>query len=101
MSTQDFADLQLFITGPTFIRPEIREAGLLPEFGHRDSENNKRFGPAMAGLKQLAAGAAGTVECAARGVVLVKGSRSCRMEAYSKALLENLSAADAADGRRA
>lgn len=49
----------------------------------------------LAGLKKLAAGTTPA------GVVLVKGSRSCRMEAYSKALLENLSAADAADGRRA
>ena len=50
MSTQDFADLTLFITGPTYIRPEIREAGLLPEFGHRDAENLKRFGPIMVAL---------------------------------------------------
>jgi len=54
MSIQDFAELQLFITGPTFIRPEIRKAGMLPEFGHRDAENLKRFVPIMTGLKQLA-----------------------------------------------
>lgn len=35
------------------------------------------------------------------GVVLVKGSRSCRMEMYAKALLEDLSTANAADGGRA
>ncbi len=81
MSTQDFADLQLFITGPTFIRPEIREAGLLPEFGHRDSENNKRFGPAMAGLKQLAG-------CGEDyHVILFNGSGSNAMEATVRSLV--------------
>jgi aspartate aminotransferase-like enzyme len=81
MSTQDFADLQLFITGPTFIRPEIREAGLLPEFGHRDSENNKRFAPAMAGLKQLAG-------CGEDyHVILFNGSGSNAMEATVRSLV--------------
>lgn len=81
MSTQDFADLQLFITGPTFIRPEIREAGLLPEFGHRDSENNKRFGPAMAGLKLLA-GCGDDYH-----VILFNGSGSNAMEATVRSLV--------------
>ena len=81
MSTQDFADLQLFITGPTFIRPEIREAGLLPEFGHRDSENNKRFTPAMAGLKQLA-GCGDDYH-----VILFNGSGSNAMEATVRSLV--------------
>lgn len=81
MSTQDFADLQLFITGPTFIRPEIREAGLLPEFGHRDSENVKRFGPAMAGLKELA-GCADDFH-----VILFNGSGSSAMEATVRSLV--------------
>ena len=54
MSQTPFADLKLFITGPTYVRPEIRQAGLLPEFGHRDSENAKRFKPIMANLKKVA-----------------------------------------------
>ncbi|GAB6124943.1 pyridoxal-phosphate-dependent aminotransferase family protein [Humidesulfovibrio idahonensis] len=81
MSTQDFADLKLFITGPTFIRPEIREAGMLPEFGHRDSENIKRFGPAMAGLKELA-GCGDDFH-----VILFNGSGSNAMEATVRSLV--------------
>lgn len=54
MSTQDFAALKLFITGPTLLRPEVRQAGTLPEFGHRDSENLKRLEPAMHWLAELA-----------------------------------------------
>lgn len=81
MSTQDFADLQLFITGPTFIRPEIREAGLLPEFGHRDSENIKRFAPVMAGLRELA-GCGDDYH-----VILFNGSGSNAMEATVRSLV--------------
>ncbi len=81
MSIQDFAELQLFITGPTFIRPEIREAGMLPEFGHRDSENNKRFGPIMSGLKQLA-GAGENWR-----VIIFNGSGSNAMEATVRSLV--------------
>ena len=81
MSTQDFAELQLFITGPTFIRPEIRQAGLLPEFGHRDSENNKRFVPIMSGLKQLAGAGANW------HVILFNGSGSSAMEATVRSLV--------------
>jgi len=81
MSTQDFADLQLFITGPTFIRPEIREAGLLPEFGHRDSENAKRFKPIMANLKKLA-GCGDDYH-----VIIFNGSGSNAMEASVRSLV--------------
>ncbi len=81
MSTQDFAELQLFITGPTFIRPEIRQAGLLPEFGHRDSENNKRFGPIMKGLKELAGAGEGW------HVIIFNGSGSSAMEATVRSLV--------------
>lgn len=54
MIGSDFAELQLFITGPILLRKEVREAGLLPEFGHRDSENIKRFGPIMENLRKIA-----------------------------------------------
>jgi aspartate aminotransferase-like enzyme len=81
MSTQEFADLQLFITGPTFIRPEIREAGLLPEFGHRDSENNKRFKPIMENLKKLA-GCGDDYH-----VIIFNGSGSSAMEATVRSLV--------------
>jgi len=81
MSTQDFADLTLFITGPTYIRPEIREAGMLPEFGHRDSENLKRFGPIMSGLREIA-GCANDYH-----VILCNGSGSNGMEATVRSLV--------------
>ncbi|OGR34595.1 MAG: aminotransferase [Desulfovibrionales bacterium GWA2_65_9] len=81
MSTQDFAELQLFITGPTFIRPEVREAGLLPEFGHRDSENNKRFKPIMENLKKLA-GCADDYH-----TIIFNGSGSSAMEATVRSLV--------------
>ncbi|MDQ7835087.1 MAG: aminotransferase class V-fold PLP-dependent enzyme [Humidesulfovibrio sp.] len=81
MSTQDFAELQLFITGPTFIRPEVRQAGLLPEFGHRDSENNKRFKPVMENLKKLAG-------CGDDyNVIIFNGSGSSAMEATVRSLV--------------
>lgn len=54
MKDMDFADLKLFITGPTLIRREIRESGMLPEFGHRDAENIKRFKPIMENLRRIA-----------------------------------------------
>jgi aspartate aminotransferase-like enzyme len=81
MSTQDFAELQLFITGPTFVRPEVREAGLLPEFGHRDSENNKRFKPIMENLKKLAG-------CGEDyHIIIFNGSGSNAMEATVRSLV--------------
>ncbi|MBA4357255.1 MAG: aminotransferase, partial [Desulfovibrio sp.] len=81
MSTQEFAELQLFITGPTYIRPQIREAGLLPEFGHRDAENNKRFKPIMENLKKLA-GCADDYH-----VIILNGSGSSAMEATVRSLV--------------
>lgn len=81
MSQTPFADLQLFITGPTYVRPEIRQAGLLPEFGHRDSENAKRFKPAMANLKKLA----GVGD--AHQVILFNGSGSNALEASIRSLV--------------
>ena len=54
MTETDFAELKLFITGPTYVRPEVRQAGLLPEFGHRDAENAKRFSRIMDNLRAIA-----------------------------------------------
>lgn len=78
---EPFADLTLFITGPTWIRPEIRAAASLPEFGHRDSENDKRLVPAMKGLLALA-GAGEEHE-----VMLLNGSGSTAMEAAVRSLV--------------
>jgi len=55
MSDTPFADLKLFITGPTYLRPEVRAAGAWPEYGHRDAENAKRFKPIFEDLAQIAA----------------------------------------------
>lgn len=54
MSKSNFAPLKLFITGPTYIRDEVKEAGRLPEFGHRDTENDLRFVPIRENLRKLA-----------------------------------------------
>lgn len=83
MQHHDFAPLGLFITGPTYIRDEVKQAALLPEFGHRDAENKKRFGPIMTNLKALA-------EVPADGdyqVVIYNGSGSTAMESSIRSLV--------------
>jgi len=81
MSKPDFASLELFITGPTYIRDDVKEAALLPEFGHRDSENDLRFGPIRENLNKLA-GAGDKYES-----VLFLGSGSTAMEASIRSLV--------------
>ncbi len=81
MSKPNFATLKLFITGPTYIREEVKEAALLPEFGHRDSENDLRFGPIRENLKKLA-GAGDMYE-----PVLFLGSGSTAMVASIRSLV--------------
>lgn len=81
MNTKDFAPLKLFITGPTYLRDEVRQAGLLPEFGHRDSENKKRFESIFGNLKKLAQVGDGYQ------VVLFNGSGSSAMEASIRSLV--------------
>ncbi len=81
---EPFADLTLFITGPTWIRPGVRAAAALPEFGHRDAENDKRLVPAMRGLRLLAGLPAepdGEYE-----LLLLNGSGSTAMEAAVRSL---------------
>jgi aspartate aminotransferase-like enzyme len=81
MSQTNFADLKLFITGPTFVRPEIRQAGTLPEFGHRDAENKKRFAPIMTNLKKLASAGDGY------SVIIFNGSGTNALEASVRSLV--------------
>ncbi len=76
-----FQELQLFITGPIYVRPEVRQAGLWPEFGHRDAENRKRFEPIMKNLKILA-GAPEDYE-----VIIFNGSGTTAMEASMRSLV--------------
>jgi aspartate aminotransferase-like enzyme len=84
MSNVDFAGLRLFITGPTFVRDEVKQAGHLPEFGHRDSENDKRFGPIRQNLCRLAGlpEDGGDYE-----VVIYNGSGSTTMESSIRSLV--------------
>ena len=81
MSKPNFAPLKLFITGPTYIRDEIKEAGRLPEFGHRDAENDLRFGPIRENLRKLA-GCGDDFE-----PILCLGSGSTAMEASVRSLV--------------
>ncbi len=83
MSLEAFDDLTLFITGPTWIRPEVRAAGSLPEFGHRDAENRKRFEPIMRHLRTLAGLEDGW------DVMLFNGSGSTAMEASIRSLVRD------------
>jgi len=73
--------LKLFITGPTYIRQDVKEAALLPEFGHRDAENELRFGPIRRNLRTLA-GCGGDFE-----PILCLGSGSSAMEASVRSLV--------------
>ncbi|MGE4504188.1 MAG: alanine--glyoxylate aminotransferase family protein [Desulfovibrionaceae bacterium] len=81
MQGNHFASLKLFITGPTFIRQGVKNAGQLPEFGHRDAENNLRFEPVMGWLKDLAGGAEGFTP------VIYNGSGSTAMESTIRSLV--------------
>ena len=81
MSKPNFASLKLFITGPTYIRDEIKKAALLPEFGHRDAENDLRFAPIRENLRKLA-GCGDDYE-----PILCLGSGSTAMEASVRSLV--------------
>lgn len=82
----DFAELELFITGPTHIRPAIRQAAALPEFGHRDSEAALRFDPIFAGLRKLA-GLTDDPEEDGYHLALIPGSGSNAMETCIRSLV--------------
>jgi aspartate aminotransferase-like enzyme len=81
MNLEEFAELKLFITGPTYIRPEVRRAGAMPEFGHRDAENVKRFQPIHAGLRALA-----RIDDS-YDILIFNGSGSTAMEASIRSLV--------------
>ncbi|WP_432735495.1 pyridoxal-phosphate-dependent aminotransferase family protein [Maridesulfovibrio sp. FT414] len=81
MIGDDFAELKLFITGPILLREEVRKAGLLPEFGHRDSENPKRFGPIMENLMTIAGNPEGYIP------VIFNGSGTNVLESSVRSLV--------------
>ncbi len=80
MNPTEFVDLTLMITGPTHLREEVRQAGALPEFGHRDSEGAKRFVPIMENLKTIAGSDAFQP-------ILFNGSGTSAMEASMRSLV--------------
>lgn len=81
MSKPNFAPLKLFITGPTYIRRDVKEAALLPDFGHRDAENDLRFGPIRENLRKIA-GCGDDYE-----PILCLGSGSTAMETSIRSLV--------------
>lgn len=81
MSDAPFPEYTLFITGPTYVRPEVREAGAWPEYGHRDSENAKRFKPIFEDLAVIAELPADYK------TILFLGSGSTAMEAAVRSLV--------------
>ena len=81
MIGDDFAELQLFITGPILLREEVRKAGLLPEFGHRDAENPKRFEPIMRNLMTIAGNPEGYIP------ILFNGSGTNVLESSIRSLV--------------
>ncbi len=83
MIGDDFAELKLFITGPILLRDEVRKAGLLPEFGHRDAENPKRFEPIMKNLMAIAGNPKGYTP------VIFNGSGTNVLEASIRSLVSD------------
>ncbi|OEU69072.1 MAG: aminotransferase [Desulfovibrio sp. S3730MH75] len=83
MIGDDFAELKLFITGPIMLRNEVRQAGLLPEFGHRDSENLKRFESIMRNLLIIAGNPEGYTP------IIFNGSGTNVLEASIRSLISD------------
>ncbi len=81
MADAPFPELKLFITGPTYIRPEVRAVGAWPEYGHRDAENLKRFKPIFEDLALIAGLPDGY------RTILFLGSGSTAMEAAIRSLV--------------
>jgi aspartate aminotransferase-like enzyme len=78
-----FDELILFITGPTYVRPEVLEAGKLPVFGHRDKEAKLRIEPIRKNLKTIA-GVNDDYE-----VLLIPGTGTDAMEASIRSLVSD------------
>ena len=83
MKSTEFKDLILFITGPTYIRPEIRKAGTYCEFGHRDKVAKVKIESILTNLRKLA-GVSEDYE-----VCLISGSGTFAMEASIRSLAKD------------
>lgn len=75
------SELKLFIPGPTWIRPQIREAGSYPEFGHRDTQAIEIIASILDNLRHIAELPAGYQ------AALVNGSGSNAMECAVRSLI--------------
>lgn len=75
------SELQLFIPGPTWIRPEIRQAASKPEFGHRDRQAIEITSQILANLQAIAELPPGYE------VALINGSGTNAMESAVRSLL--------------
>ena len=76
----EFDELILFIPGPTYIRPEVLEAGKLPVFGHRDKEATLRMQPIVENLRKIS-GVGSSYK-----VVLIPGTGTSSMEISIRSL---------------
>jgi aspartate aminotransferase-like enzyme len=74
--------LKLFITGPTYISERVKQAALLPEFGHRDGENKKRILPIIENLRKIA-------NAENYSIALIPGSGSNAMESSIRSLVKD------------
>lgn len=74
-------ELELFIPGPTWIRPEIRKAGSYPEFGHRDTQAVEIISNILDNLRIIAQLPEGYQ------AALVNGSGSNAMECAVRSLI--------------
>jgi aspartate aminotransferase-like enzyme len=76
--------LMLFITGPTYVRMELKEAAInLGEFGHRDAkEVEKRFNPIFNNLKRMWEAGDGY------SVVIINGSGTTALETSIRSLVD-------------
>lgn len=75
------SELKLFIPGPTWIRPEIRNAGSYPEFGHRDRQAIELISSVLGNLAHVAELPEGYQ------TTLVNGSGSNAMECAIRSLV--------------
>lgn len=83
LSLQAFPELKLFITGPTYLSERVKRAALLPEFGHRDSENERRLRVVLKNLGEIMQ-LPGNCR-----VMLLPGTGSTAMEASIRSLVRD------------
>jgi len=83
MPQQRYDNPVLFITGPTYVRKEVLEAGMQPVFGHRDTVAKDIIEPSMRNLRRIAEVGDGYQ------VLLIPGTGSNAMEASISSLVRD------------